>query len=159
LRKRDSVDAVTALKGAINALQLPIQAEGALAEEKDKKDVFAIKHTSGTTQEPEARLVYIQNDEGELSLTWRMETDILSNWLLSYVDAISGERIHAVVDYSADATYEVYPWGINDPTEGERVVLEDPWNPVASEFGWHSTGDESYTVTRGNNGTSAVFQN
>jgi len=58
-------------------------------------------------KEPEARLVYLQTAEGKLVLTWRVETDILSNWLLTYVDATSGEQVHVVVDYSADATYEV----------------------------------------------------
>lgn len=43
------------------------------------------------------------------------------------------------------------PWGINDPTEGERVVLKDPFDPKSSEFGWHSTGSDSYKTTRGNN--------
>ncbi|KAF2737745.1 extracellular metallo proteinase mep [Polyplosphaeria fusca] len=156
LRKRENVDAVTALKGAVNALQLPVKAEQASAEAKDGNEVYAIKKTSGAAKEPEARLVYLQTPGGDLTLTWRIETDILSNWLLTYMDAATGEEIHAVVDYSADATYEVYPWGLNDPTEGERVVVEDPYNPVASEFGWHSTGDQSYTVTRGNNGIAQI---
>lgn len=44
------------------------------------------------------------------------------------------------------------PWGINDPTEGERIVIEDPFDPEASEFGWHSTGADIFKTTRGNNG-------
>lgn len=91
----------------MNALQLPVSADNASSEPKDKPDTFAIKGTSGSVNEPEARLVYLQTAEGKLALTWRVETDILSNWLLSYVDAKSGQQVHAVVDYSADATYEV----------------------------------------------------
>lgn len=85
-------------------------------------------------------------------LTWRVEIDILSNWLLSYVDANSNEEVHGVVDYAADSSYQVYPWGVNDPDEGSRVTLSNPWDTVASEFGWQGTGSTTYTVTRGNNG-------
>lgn len=46
------------------------------------------------------------------------------------------------------------PWGINDPTEGDRVIVEDPFDAKASEFGWHSTGSESFKTTRGNNGVA-----
>jgi extracellular elastinolytic metalloproteinase len=44
------------------------------------------------------------------------------------------------------------PWGINDPTEGERVIIVDPFDKQASEFGWHSDGNTTYRTTRGNNG-------
>ncbi|KAL6707019.1 hypothetical protein ACN47E_004969 [Coniothyrium glycines] len=152
LRKRDTAQAADALRAAVSALQLPISAESAIAEAKDEADTYAIKQVSGTVREPEARLVYIQDERGNLKLVWRVETDILSNWLLSYVDAEDGTQVHAVVDYSADASYQVYPWGINDPTEGERIIVEDPFDSQASEFGWHSTGSESFKTVRGNNG-------
>jgi extracellular elastinolytic metalloproteinase len=44
------------------------------------------------------------------------------------------------------------PWGINDPTEGERVIVTDPFDRQSSEFGWHSDGTKNYNTTRGNNG-------
>lgn len=74
---------------------------------KEGTETFAIKQTSGTVNEPEARLVYVQDAAGDLKLSWRVETDIMSNWLLTYVDATDGSQVHAVVDYSADATYQV----------------------------------------------------
>jgi extracellular elastinolytic metalloproteinase len=82
-------------------------AGSAKSEPKEGTDIFAIKQTTGAMSEPEARLVYVQTANGKLALTWRIETDILSNWLLTYVDAISGTEVHAVVDYAADASYEV----------------------------------------------------
>jgi extracellular elastinolytic metalloproteinase len=51
-------------------------------------------------------LVYVIS-QGKLALTWRVETDVLSNWLLTYVDVEDGSQVHAVVDYSADASYQV----------------------------------------------------
>lgn len=152
--KRDTVDPAEALKAAVNTLQLPITAGNAKAEPKGDTDTFIITQTTGTVSEPEARLVYVQTADGSLALSWKVETDIDTNWLLTYVDAKSGEKIHHVVDYAADATYEVYPWGLNDPTEGQRVILEDPFDPKSSEFGWHSTGSESFKTTRGNNGVA-----
>lgn len=152
--KRDRVEPAEALKAAVSVLSLPIVADSAVSEPKDGKDVFAIKQTTGAVSEPEARLVYVQTTEGKLALAWRVETDIMSNWLLTYVDAATGSQVHAVVDYSADASYQVYPWGINDPTEGSRVIVTDPWDKVASEFGWHSTGTQSFDTTRGNNGVA-----
>jgi extracellular elastinolytic metalloproteinase len=80
--------------------------ESAKAEPKAEPETFAIKSTSGSLKEPEARLVYVQT-EGKLVLTWRVETDIASNWLLTYVDAEKGNKVHAVVDYSADESYQV----------------------------------------------------
>lgn len=46
------------------------------------------------------------------------------------------------------------PWGINDPTEGTRAILDDPFDSYASEFGWHSTQDQFFKTTRGNNGVA-----
>jgi extracellular elastinolytic metalloproteinase len=95
----------------------------------------------------------MRTSETDLKLTWRVETDVLDNWLLSYVDAADNSEIHGVIDYVSDiATYEVYPWGINDPTEGDRVVVEDPWSLEASPLTWISDGTTNYTTTRGNNG-------
>jgi extracellular elastinolytic metalloproteinase len=51
--------------------------------------------------------VYLVTPENNLELAWRVETDILSNWLLTYVDATTNEDILGVVDYSADAVYQV----------------------------------------------------
>ena len=107
LSKRDTVDPADALKSAVDVLQLPVSAESATAVAKDEPETYAIKETSGTVSEPEARLVYVQDADGNLKLAWRIETDILSNWLLTYVDAQNGNQIHAVVDYSADASYQV----------------------------------------------------
>ncbi|KAH8689236.1 Fungalysin metallopeptidase-domain-containing protein [Phaeosphaeriaceae sp. PMI808] len=151
LRKRDIVAPVDALKTAVNNLELPISADKATAEPKGHES-FKLKQTSGTVSEPEARLVYVRTAADGLALAWRVETDIDTNWLLTYIDAENGEKIHHVVDYAAAATYEVYPWGINNPSESSRIVVKDPSDSRASEFGWHGDGTTTYKTTRGNNG-------
>ncbi|KAI1644584.1 Fungalysin metallopeptidase-domain-containing protein [Daldinia loculata] len=151
LQKREFSDPTQALSGATKLLELPVTGD-ASAEATDGTETFVLKGTSGAMKDPEARLVYFAKPDGNLALTWRIETDILDNWLLSYVDANTNEEVHGVVDYVADATYLVYPWGVNDPDVGEREVVTDPWDLQTSEFTWISDGTTNYTTTRGNNG-------
>ncbi|KAF6802259.1 extracellular elastinolytic metalloproteinase [Colletotrichum sojae] len=154
LTKRDFKDPVAGFRGAKEILELPVEANNPSAEAKEGTEVYAIKGTSGAVSDPEAKLVYFVKGDGSLALTWRVETDIVPNWLLTYVDAENAGEVHGVVDYTSDlADYRVYPWGVNDPAEGERILATDPWDINASEFAWHSDGPGSnYTTTRGNNG-------
>jgi len=50
--------------------------------------------------------------------------------------------------------YEVFALPVQSPYFGERTIVESPWHPVASPFGWHDTdgqpGEES-EFTEGNN--------
>ncbi|KAI0878673.1 extracellular elastinolytic metallo proteinase [Hypoxylon argillaceum] len=150
LRKREFSDATQALEKATSMLDLPVTGT-ATAEATEGTETFTLKGTSGAEKDPEARLMYLVNSAGELALTWRIETDVLDNWLLSYVDAKTNEEIHGVVDWVQDAKLRVYPWGVNDPDVGSRVVLTDPWDTVNSAFTWFSDGSTKYTDTRGNN--------
>lgn len=150
LQKRDLTEATQALAKATSELAIPVTGK-ATAEATDNAHTFTLKGTEGAQKDPEARLVYFVKPTGELALTWRVETDVLDNWLLSYVDATTNEKIHGVVDWVQDAKLEVYPWGTNDPDVGSRTVLTDPWDPENSEFGWFSDGNTDYTDTRGNN--------
>lgn len=107
IQKREVVGPVEALQGAAEVLQLPVSATSATAEPAEGEEVYSIKGSSGAVSDPEARLVYFQTEDGTLKLTWRVETDILDNWLLTYIDAQTNKEVHAVVDYSADASYRV----------------------------------------------------
>ena len=106
LDKRSFSDPTTALSGASKVLELPVTGE-ATAEPADRVETYSLKGTSGAQEDPEARLVYFVKPDGDLALTWRVETDILDDWLLTYVDAESNEEIHGVVNYVSDVTYEV----------------------------------------------------
>ncbi|KAM0661296.1 hypothetical protein ACHAPH_002804 [Verticillium nonalfalfae] len=152
LKKRDFNDPVLALQKTTEILGLPIEASTASAEPKEGQETYTLTGTDGAVSDPVAKLVYIAQKDGSLVLTWRVETDIMDNWLLTYIDAKTGEDIHGIVDYVSDlATYNVYPWGVNDPSEGSRQLITDPWNSKASEFAYHSDGTTNYTTTRGNN--------
>ncbi|CZT10739.1 related to Extracellular metalloproteinase MEP [Rhynchosporium agropyri] len=153
LVKRDQVDPVLALRGASSSLQLGVTAEGAQAVPEKETEKYTITGSSGALSDPKANLVYIQTGN-TLSLSWRVETDIDDNWLLSYVDAVSPEKVLAVVDYVSDASYTVYPWKVNDPSRGDRKIETNPWDTKTSEFGWHGTGFTTFNTTRGNNGNA-----
>lgn len=51
-------------------------------------------------------------------------------------------------------SYNVYPLGIESPSHGNRAIITDPANALASPFGWHDTNGAAgaeFTTTRGNN--------
>ncbi|KID70318.1 Extracellular metalloproteinase 10 [Metarhizium brunneum] len=104
-------------------------------EAKQGKGNFVLTGTTGAANHPNAKLVYLRKKDGKLALTWRVETDVRDNWLLSYVDAYHSGMIHNVVDCVSDlATYQVYLWTVNDATECGRTSLNDRWNTAASPF-------------------------
>ncbi|KAL2068533.1 hypothetical protein VTL71DRAFT_14870 [Oculimacula yallundae] len=152
LVKRDQINPVAALTSVTSNLALPIEASAAVAKPEEAKEHYVIEGSTGTLSEPKAKLVYFQNADSTLTLSWRVETDIKDNWLLSYVDAVTGSNVLGVVDYVSDASYTVYPWQTIDPSKGSRAVETNPHDTVTSEFGFQSVGTTSYTVTRGNNG-------
>ena len=115
-----------ALKMVSKMLGLPITVEGATAkiaggvvgledapgdsasmEPSALKGSYTISGAQGAYQDPKARLVYLQDETGALDLVWRVETDILDTWLLSYVDAQSATTVKGVVEYVAHASYDV----------------------------------------------------
>lgn len=107
MKKRDQVDPVAALRGADSTLSLGVNAEKAQAVPEPTEEHYIIKGSTGALSDPLARLVYFQNPDQTLTLTWRVETDIRDNWLLSYVDAKKPDTVFGVVDYVSDATYQV----------------------------------------------------
>jgi hypothetical protein len=50
--------------------------------------------------------------------------------------------------------YEVYPLPVESPNHGNRSIVSEPADAVASPFGWHDTDGivgAEHTITRGNN--------
>lgn len=50
-----------------------------------------------------------------------------------------------------NASYNVFPLPVEAPTFGSRSVVTNPWILASSPEGWHSDGNNHYTITRGNN--------
>ena len=72
------------------------------------------------------------------------------NWYEAVVSRQAPHRILSVVDWASDApppkkeptqrppaTYNIFPFGINDPSEGNRSFGKELFDPLASPLGWH----------------------
>lgn len=60
----------------------------------------------------------------------------------------------SVSKVQADASYQVFDFPLESPMHGNRTIVEDPANLVASPYGWHDVNGiagAEYTITRGNN--------
>ncbi|PVV00762.1 hypothetical protein BB560_004844 [Smittium megazygosporum] len=94
---------------------------------------------------------FIHLDDGSLSPVWDLEVKQEDDWWNAFVSADSGEVL-SLINWSADASYRVYPFGVNDPSDGDRALLVDPHNLNASPKGWHlSRGEKDSSTTVGNN--------
>lgn len=114
---------------------------------------FSVDNVPDTVNPVKARMAYVQvpNKEGDathLTLVWKFEVEMQDNWYEAAVSAIAPHRIISVVDWASDspipsepstaATYNVYGWGINDPTEGKRSINKENVDALASPVGWHA---------------------
>jgi extracellular elastinolytic metalloproteinase len=53
-----------------------------------------------------------------------------------------------------NASYRVFPLPVESPSHGDRELVLNPADPIASPFGWHDVDGVpgyDYTITRGNN--------
>lgn len=58
------------------------------------------------------------------------------------------------VEVADGAAYNVFPMPVESPIHGQREMLVNPADPIASPFGWHDTNGQDgpeFTITRGNN--------
>ena len=100
------------------------------------------------------RLQYLATPSG-LSLAWNyvLRTPDGDHWYDLNIDSASGEIV-GVDDWVEHAIYNVLPQPVENPSDGSRSLLTDPFDPTASPFGWHDTdgiAGAEYTDTRGNN--------
>lgn len=63
-------------------------------------------------------------------------------------------KSNSVAKKSSNGTYNALPLGVESPLHGNRELLVNPSNSIASPYGWHDTDGlegAEYTITRGNN--------
>ncbi|KXN65269.1 peptidase M36, partial [Conidiobolus coronatus NRRL 28638] len=64
----------------------------------------------------------------------------------------SNNEVVALHDWIHDASYNVWPIGVNDPEDGKRKVVTNQGTPETSPSGWHDQGNgQKFTTTTGNN--------
>ena len=88
-------------------MRLPVAINNVSTEATNEQNSYIFRDTSGAVSDPMAKLVYFTKPDGNLALTWRIETDIDDHWLLTYMDAESASEVHGIIDYVAEATYQV----------------------------------------------------
>ena len=113
----------------------------------------------------EAELVWLPTD-GAVRLAWSVRLDEADHWWNSFVDAETGavlEQVDLIIHEDAKATgeavapssatatdlptfpatdnasYRVFPIPMESPSDGGRVLVQNPADPSASPFGWHDT--------------------
>lgn len=104
-RDQSTTTPLEAFESAVHLLELPITGVASAVAERVDGESYAIKHVEGCVTDPTAKLVYVDKEDS-LVLAWRIETDIGSNWLVSYIDAVSGNEVTGVTEYKNNASYE-----------------------------------------------------
>jgi extracellular elastinolytic metalloproteinase len=104
--KRSFGGAEKAIQGVMKSLGLPLSGEP-IAEPLEELESFVLKGISGVVSEPIARLTYLAKPEGDLALSWKVETNLGRSWLHSYVDAFTSSEVYGTVDWVSDASYKV----------------------------------------------------
>ena len=128
----------------------------------------------------EAELVWYPTGDA-VRLAWSVRLDEADHWWNSFVDAETGavlEQVDLIIHEDAkaiaqgvapssstaselpsfpatdNASYRVFPIPMESPSDGDRVLVQNPADPSASPLGWHDTNGAAgpeFTVTRGNN--------
>lgn len=93
------------------------------------------------------------------------------NWYEAAVSAASPHRIISVVDWASDApipapdapkepaSYKVFAWGVNDPSEGNRTLEKENFDSAASPVGWHSLPYDNDPLYNGVKPTKQFYHN
>jgi len=104
-----------------------------------------------------AKLQYVPNASGGVELAWQVIVRRPNGQWFDGSVAAEGDRLGQVIrisDWSANASYNVFPVPLKDPAEGGRSIVVDPQDAIASPFGWHDAdgivGPE-FLDTQGNN--------
>ncbi|KAF4513113.1 hypothetical protein G6O67_000430 [Ophiocordyceps sinensis] len=146
--KRDSPDPFPALKRALETHGLNISMEQ--VQPVENKGVFVFEGVEGVVNPPSAQIVLRAKQGGGRAPAWKVKTYDRSGFLATFLD-VETLQVIDVTDYSSHltATFHVFPWGLQDPTAGEREVVTDPWHPDASPSTWIRQENGNYR-TQGN---------
>lgn len=123
------------------------------------QDVLIFEDVPFALSPVRARPAYMQVESGELLKVWDIEIELQDHWFNAQVNAHDGTvagLVDWVSDAAADVYYNVIPFGFNDPSDTDQVLIHNPHDLYASPQGWHAQVTMSghiqiYNVTIGNN--------
>jgi len=95
-------------------------------------------------------------DGKELERTdWQLNCSHPQNHSVGIFHHCSSDNIKKRIRTTLDGSvYNVFPFPVESPNHGNRQLLVEPANSLASPFGWHDTNGQpghEHTITRGNN--------
>ncbi|KAH7030685.1 extracellular metallo proteinase 5 [Microdochium trichocladiopsis] len=152
------LDPVAAVEVVLATFSYPVSGTGKSVAGEDENS-FSIEGISGLVERPQVRLSYMVEPAGDVTLAWQVEVRHARRWLSAHVAAQGEARVLGVMDFHSHATYQVFPWGINDPSEGTRTVVQDPQDTTSSPKGWHADGLDANTTIGNNAQVGAVPDN
>jgi extracellular elastinolytic metalloproteinase len=114
---------------------------------------FLIDWDTKSSIAPTSKLVYIATGNS-LRLTWEFWIYAENNYYNAHVDAETCQ-VKNLVDCMSSSSFQAYPLGTVDPTQGQREVMINP-EGEQSPIGWNSLYIKSgemlnLNVTKGNN--------
>ncbi|KAI9262386.1 Fungalysin metallopeptidase-domain-containing protein [Phascolomyces articulosus] len=128
-------------------------------DNKNDQEILFYEQVPFAINPVRARRAYMQLNSGHLAQVWDVEIEMDDHWYNAQVNAHDGTLV-SLVDWVADASdvyYNVIPFGFNDPSATDQVMVHNPHDTWASPEGWHAQGTlESghaliFNVTIGNN--------
>ncbi|GLB42670.1 putative peptidase M36 family protein [Lyophyllum shimeji] len=116
---------------------------------------FLVSNVPDAVNPVKVKLAYIQLPSKEsatthLAAVWKFEVEMQDNWYEAAVSVVAPHRIISVVDWASDApipedpepvepaSYNVFTWGVNDPSVANRTMNKENFDVLASPAGWHA---------------------
>ncbi|CAE6483433.1 unnamed protein product [Rhizoctonia solani] len=121
----------------------------------DRAIALAEEAIGGKWNQSPVVLEYTAGEDGTCFLTHVIQVQGISDgsWKQLFIDAHDGQ-IRNVVDFVADASYQVVPLEYQDPTQDppkSYTIVKDPEDKGASPNGWYENGVLASPGTLGNN--------
>lgn len=149
------IPATSAYANFAAAYELPLEEVPTILVSEDTPNQQTVISAAGLAQrDVVAELQYVPTESG-LELSWSMDVGLLQYdaWADVFVSAVDGDLLN-YDNRVAFASYEVFEAPLRSPDDGNRTIVVNPQDPIASPLGWHDGNGlpgADFFETRGNN--------
>nr|AAW31592.1 zinc-dependent metalloprotease [Zoophthora radicans] len=116
----------------------------------DGSEDLKLKNVPGAVQDVKAAQGWIQLENGSLEPVWDFKLELKEDYFHAHVSGVTKKTV-SLINWVSKASYKAIPFGVNDPSEGERKLIKDPQDKIASQKGWHQIDGKETNDTAGNN--------
>jgi len=143
-----------ALKTLADHIKAPLEV-GAVKEHaantEGTRPSYKLEGVSFARDAVTAEQAYVQNAQGVLVATWRINVPMEDNWFDAQVSA-DGSKVLQLNDWVAESSFNIFPFSQTaQPDKFPRQLVQNPEDKVASPNGWFDQGTQKFTSTIGNN--------